>query len=78
MEKKYLVIHRYEDEPSCNFYTKSELTEAINDADWFGPDYKFIDKFPSDLMIFPARSIFIMEGNVVIPKAKKVVTKFEL
>lgn len=73
MDKKYLVISRCEDEVHNRFYTKTELEKALNE-DWAN-GYTFIDSMPCDFMEFPSWSVFIMLGDIIKPKAEKVVTK---
>lgn len=76
MDKKYLVISRSEDEVYNHFYTRSELEMALNE-EW-KEGYNFVDTMPDDFMYFPANTVFIMYGEIVIPKAKKVVTKLTI
>ena len=74
MNKRYLVISRFDDEVSNRFYTRAELEKILNN-EWKNEGYEFIDSIPDDPMYFPARSVFIMHGETVLPKAERVVTK---
>jgi hypothetical protein len=76
MEEKYLVISRCEDEPYMEFLSKDELQKRIIE-DW--KKYNFLNEIRNDnLNYFPARSVFIFKGEIIIPKAEKVVTKWTI
>jgi len=71
---QYLVIVTTEDGPYMSFHSKESLETALSDKDW--GDIEWVnDKL--DLQGGWGRGL-IMKGEVIIPKEKTVVTKFEV
>jgi hypothetical protein len=78
MSEKYFFIERMEDEPSCGFLSKQTLETKLKELMDTSYPYNFLKELPRDLSYCPSNSIFIMRGEVVIPKAEKVVTKWKV
>ena len=71
--KKYLTISRCEDEPYAAFLTREQLEQKLKE-EW--KDYEFLNSAPCDLMSFPSKSVFIVKGEIIVPKPKKVFTEW--
>jgi len=71
--KKYLVIAQGEDGPYVAYLTQDELQERLKE-EWNG--WKFLSSPPTDLQ-YGIKQLFIMEGNVVVPKPEQVVTSWK-
>jgi hypothetical protein len=71
---KYLVLSRCEDDVHTSLLSKEQLEERLGD-DWKG--YDFLAK-PPNIENMPSKSLFIFGGDVVIPQAEQVVTKFKV
>ena len=74
---RYIVIYRCEDEPLLLNITEKELKENLV-GEWEG--YNILTKVDDllDLMEFPSTSILILKHEIVVPKAVKKVTEYEL
>lgn len=76
--EKYIVLHRCEDEVHITVGSASGLKKDLAAGGQF-EGYEFIkDPGRLDLENFPSRSALIIKGEVVVPKAKKVVTEYEV
>lgn len=70
----YLVIVRCEDAPKLLYLLEEEVNRYLAE-DWH--EYDFLGQ-PPDLFTFPARSVFIHKGQVVVPKPVHTVTSWTL
>lgn len=72
----YFLIHCNEDgEISVDGYGEEDLLKALADED-YGP-LTFFDKMPNDSPEYWKKSL-IIEGDIVVPKAIKVVKAYEI
>lgn len=77
MEDKYFVIHNGDGDTTVREYTKEQLLEDIEENAW--GDAIPLDAIPenSDTNYWGA-NILIIKGSIVTPKAKEVVTKYDI
>lgn len=73
---RYFIIGRNEDEPFMSSMDKDELIKRLSENYW--GNVKFMTEYPHGLCEFPPYSIFIMKGEIVVPKPKKVVETYEV
>lgn len=75
----YLVIFRDEDEPSLEWYLTKESLLA-NFESYMG-NFTFIESgsmIPYNLMNWPSQTAVAIKGEVVAPKPKRVVEKYDI
>jgi len=72
---KYYLITSNDDGTDIEEFTEEKLLERINNGD----EYNFTDEFPSepDTMYWSGTEL-IIQGNIIVPKEKKVVERYEL
>ena len=75
----FFVIRNSDGDTSVTPYTHEMMKEALNDED-FGTDFIFLDAVPTerDTNYWGEGRCLIIKGEVVVPKAKEVVTIFEI
>jgi len=84
--ESYFVIHATEDGVSIEQKTKDELLKSITPNEYDDTDYgnirdiSFLEKMPteSDWNEYQHNSLLIIKGEVVVPKAKKVITEYDI
>lgn len=79
MEDKYYVLTGSEDgDIRIEEFTEAEIQNRINDED-YGGDEKWLDKIEgSEDPLYWGPGGIIIKGRIVTPKAKTVVTEFEI
>ena len=75
MNKKYIVLHADEDgDMSIKFMTEKEIkADFLNGED--DPPYNIFDKLPN---LGYDSGVLIIEGEIVVPKAKEKTIEWEL
>jgi hypothetical protein len=61
----YITISRCEDEPRFNILSEAELKIRLKNE---YADYEFLESCPPNFEEFPNNSIYIVKGDVIIPK----------
>ncbi len=78
MKEKFFVISRCEDEPHFTVMDREALDKYLNDEEDGVGGYKIIEDAKSvDLEYFPASSVLIIKGEVIVPRAKEKVVRYE-
>jgi hypothetical protein len=76
---KYFLIHVSEDgDIYLSEYTAEQLEKMLNGPD---PEYRiedFLDKVPDRNLAYWGGRAILIKGEIVVPKAKEVVTKVTL
>ena len=75
MNKTYLVMFRSDDKPVMLLQTKGELEELLTNE--LKNKFDFLENVP-DLTKFPAWSVFIFKGKVIIPNEKTVIKEWQI
>ena len=75
MGMSYFIMFRNEDEVCVRWMASEELQDALVN-DWIG--WEFLREIPNDLDGFPSKSVFIIKGEVVIPRQKVVVKEWSI
>ena len=72
---KYYLITSNDDGTDFEEFTEEELLERINNGD----EYNFTDEFPPEPdTMYWGNTELIIQGNIIVPKEKKVVERYEL
>ena len=74
----YFLISSSDGDTSVTLYTHSELCQDLNDLE---PGHKvsdFMSKVESSDPNYWGRRVLLIKGEIVVPKAKEVVTKVEV
>jgi len=78
MKEIYFVIRNSDGDTTVRGVNKENLLQEIEDGD-FGENGEHILKFlPSDDTNYWSDGILIIKGQIVVPKAKEVITKFNI
>jgi hypothetical protein len=78
-EKKFLVLHRYEDELHVQVVTREKLEKRLSEGD-YGHGIQWLSEWPSSLSIeyWPARTGVILSADIVVPQALEVITRWKI
>lgn len=77
--KEYLVLCFSEDgEVSASFWDKFSLLEKLNEHYW-GRNVEFVESLSTENDSTEwSNKLLILKGEIIIPKAKNVITEFQI
>ncbi len=77
-KETYFVIHNGDGDTTVTEHTKEDLLEKLEEGYW-GTDTKAMHKLPDDMDTnYWGEQLLIIKGEVVSPRAKKVVTEMDI
>lgn len=72
---KYYLIRNSDGDVYVTEYTKEQLLEELDDEDW---QEEFLGTLPEDDTNYWGGKLLLIKGQIVTPKKKEVVTKYDL